>query len=409
MQHKNYQDMDIQELYTNSYRLVSQMTTDRKRYLYDQLPWETRMLCIRGARGVGKTTLLLQRIAEAFPAGSNQALYVSLDELWFNENRLIDLAEYHYTHGGTHLFLDEVHRYPQDSWAQEIKNIYDRYPGFHVVFTGSSVLKIDQSKADLSRRCLFFTMQGLSFREYLDFNGIARFEPTTLDQILGHHVNLAMAITSQVHVLQYFEEYLRHGYYPFYHELTQGYEMALRQMVVNVIEQDIPQAESVELNTINRIKRLLSLIAKTSPFTVNVSRIANTLECDRQTVHKLLRTMQRASLINMLFKGKSNMQQMVKPEKVYLENTNLMFALASDINIGNIRETFFSNQLFSAHELSFSGNGDFMIDNTYIIEVGGHRKSYEQIKDMPNSYLAADDIEIGNGNRIPLWLFGFSY
>ena len=271
MQHKNYQDMDIQELYTNSYRLVSQMTTDRKRYLYNQLPWETRMLCIRGARGVGKTTLLLQRIAEAFPAGSNQALYVSLDELWFNENRLIDLAEYHYTHGGTHLFLDEVHRYPQDSWAQEIKNIYDRYPGFHVVFTGSSVLKIDQSKADLSRRCLFFTMQGLSFREYLDFNGIARFEPTTLDQILGHHVNLAMAITSQVHVLQYFEEYLRHGYYPFYHELTQGYEMALRQMVVNVIEQDIPQAESVELNTINRIKRLLSLIAKTSPFTVNVS------------------------------------------------------------------------------------------------------------------------------------------
>ena len=367
------------------------------------------MLCIRGARGVGKTTLLLQRIAEAFSAGSNQALYVSLDELWFNENRLIDLAEYHYTHGGTHLFLDEVHRYPQDSWAQEIKNIYDRYPGFHVVFTGSSVLKIDQSKADLSRRCLFFTMQGLSFREYLDFNGIARFEPTTLDQILGHHVNLAMAITSQVHVLQYFEEYLRHGYYPFYHELTQGYEMALRQMVVNVIEQDIPQAESVELNTINRIKRLLSLIAKTSPFTVNVSRIANTLECDRQTVHKLLRTMQRASLINMLFKGKSNMQQMVKPEKVYLENTNLMFALASDINIGNIRETFFSNQLFSAHELSFSGNGDFMIDNTYIIEMGGHRKSYEQIKDMPNSYLAADDIEIGNGNRIPLWLFGFSY
>lgn len=409
MQHKNYQDMDIQELYTNSYRLVSQMTTERKRYLYDQLPWETRMLCIRGARGVGKTTLLLQRIAEAFPAGSNQALYVSLDELWFNENRLIDLAEYHYTHGGTHLFLDEVHRYPQDSWAQEIKNIYDRYPGFHVVFTGSSVLKIDQSKADLSRRCLFFTMQGLSFREYLDFNGIARFEPTTLDQILGHHVNLAMAITSKVHVLQYFEEYLRHGYYPFYHELTQGYEMALRQMVVNVIEQDIPQAESVELNTINRIKRLLSLIAKTSPFTVNVSRIANTLECDRQTVHKLLRTMQRASLINMLFKGKSNMQQMIKPEKVYLENTNLMFALASDINIGNIRETFFSNQLFSAHELSFSGNGDFMIDNTYIIEVGGHRKSYEQIKDMPNSYLAADDIEIGNGNRIPLWLFGFLY
>ena len=367
------------------------------------------MLCIRGARGVGKTTLLLQRIAEAFPAGSNQALYVSLDELWFNDNRLIDLADYHYIHGGTHLFLDEVHRYPQDSWAQEIKNIYDRYPGFHVVFTGSSILKIDQSQADLSRRCLFFTMQGLSFREYLDFAGIAQFQSVSLDQILANHVSFATGITRQVHVLQYFEEYLRHGYYPFYQELVQGYEMALRQMVVNVIEQDIPQADSIELSTINRIKRLISLIARTTPFTVNVSRIANTLECDRQTVHKLLRTMQRASLINMLFKGKNNMQQLVKPEKVYLENTNLIYSLSSDISIGNVRETFFSNQLFSSHELAFSGSGDFLVDNTHTIEVGGHRKSFEQIKDMPNSYLAVDDIEIGNGNRIPLWLFGFLY
>ena len=401
--------MDIQELYANSYRLVSQVSTEHQRYLYNQLPWDARMLCIRGARGVGKTTLLLQRIADAFAPGSSQALYVSLDELWFNDNHLIDLADYHYTHGGTHLFLDEVHRYPQDSWAQEIKNIYDRYPGFHVVFTGSSILKIDQSQADLSRRCLFFTMQGLSFREYLDFVGVAQFNPVTLDQILRDHVSLAAGITRQVHVLQYFEEYLRHGYYPFYKELGQGYEMALRQMVVNVIEQDIPQADSVEQSTINRIKRLISLIARTTPFTVNVSRIANTLECDRQTVHKLFRTMQRASLINMLFKGKYNMQQLVKPEKVYLENTNLIYALASDINIGNVRETFFSNQLFNAHELTFSGSGDFLVDNTHTIEVGGHRKSFEQIKDMPDSYLAVDDIEIGNGSRIPLWLFGLLY
>ena len=401
--------MDILELYTNSHRLVSQVSTKKKRYLYHQLPWDVRMLCIRGSRGVGKTTLLLQRMAETFPAGSNQALYVSLDELWFNENRLIDLAEYHYTHGGTHLFLDEVHRYPQESWAQEIKNIYDRYPGFHVVFTGSSILKIDQSQADLSRRCLFFTMQGLSFREYLEFYDIARFDPVTLDQVLSNHVQLAMQITRQVHVLQYFEDYLQHGYYPFYHEMADGYGMALRQMVVNTIEQDIPQAESVGTNTINRMKRLIALIARVTPFTVNVSRIADTLECDRQTVHKLLRTMQRASLINLLFKGHSNMQQLVKPEKIYLENTNLMYALAREINSGNIRETFFANQLFNAHELAFSGQGDFLIDNAHTIEVGGHRKSFSQIKDLPDSYLAIDDIEIGNGNRIPLWLFGFLY
>lgn len=401
--------MDIQDLYSNSNRLVSQVSTRTKRYLYYQLPWNARMLCIRGSRGVGKTTLLLQRMAEALPPGSNQALYVSLDELWFNENRLIDLADYHYAHGGTHLFLDEVHRYPKDSWAQEIKNIYDRYPGFHVVFTGSSVLKIDQSQADLSRRCLFFTMQGLSFREYLEFNGIAHLASVKLEQILANHVALAMEITRQVHVLQYFGDYLRHGYYPFYHELVEGYGMALRQMVANVIEQDIPQAESVEMNTINCMKRLIALIARVSPFTVNVSRIANTLECDRQTVYKLLRTMSRASLINMLYKGKNNMQQLVKPEKVYLENTNLMFALASEINTGNIRETFFANQLFNSHELTFSGSGDFLVDNSHTIEVGGHRKSFEQIKDMTDSYLAVDDIEIGNGNRIPLWLFGFLY
>ena len=186
--------------------------------------------------------------------------------------------------------------------------------------------------------------------------------------------------------------------------------MALRQMVVNVIEQDIPQADPVEQSTINRIKRLISLIARNTPFTVNVSRIANTLECDRQTVHKLLRTMQKASLINMLFKGKNNMQQLVKPEKVYLENTNLIYALSSEINIGNIRESFFANQLFNAHhELTFSGSGDFLVDNTHTMEIGGHRKSFEQIKDMSDSYLAVDDIEIGNGNRIPLWLFGFLY
>ena len=252
-------------------------------------------------------------------------------------------------------------------------------------------------------------MQGLSFREYLDFNGIASIEPVGLDEILNNHVSLAMGITRQVHVLQYFGDYLRHGYYPFYHELVDGYEMALRQMVVSVIEQDIPQAETVEQSTINRIKRLISIIARVTPFTVNVSRLAATLECDRQTVHKLLRTMQRASLINMLFKGRYNMQQLVKPEKVYLENTNLMYALASEINVGNLRETFFANQLLNAHELTFSGSGGFLIDNTHTIEVGGHRKSFEQIKDLENSYLAVDDIEIGNGSRIPLWIFGFIY
>ncbi len=400
--------MEINDLYTTSYRLVSQVSTKYKRSLYNHLPWDTRMICIKGARGVGKTTLLLQRIAEAFPQGDSRVLYTSLDDLWFTQNRLIDLAEYHYTHGGTHLFLDEVHRYPHDNWVQELKNIYDRYPGFSIVFTGSSVLEIDQSQADLSRRCLFFTMKGLSFREYLCFSHGCELNPVTLEQILGNHVQLALSITKQTHVLQYFNEYLRHGYYPFYHELQQGYEMALRQMVTNVVEQDIPHAQAIEPITNARIKRLVTLIASVTPFTVNVKRIAELLDCDRQMVHKLLHLAQRASLLNLLYKGRNNIQQLVKPEKVYLENTNLMFALSSNVEAGTVRETFFANQL-SEHELSFGGAGDFLIDNTHTVEVGGRRKNFNQIKDLSQSYLAIDDIEIGSGNRIPLWLFGFLY
>lgn len=401
--------MDIQELYQNSYRLVSQVSTTFKRSLYNQLPWDARMLCIRGERGVGKTTMLLQRIAEAFPEHDGKALYVSLDELWFSQNRLVELADYHYTHGGTHLFLDEVHRYPQQSWAQEMKNIYDRYPGFHVIFTGSSVLEIDQSHTDLSRRCLFYTLLGLSFREYLEFEHGHQFKNLSLDDILTRHVSAATSITSQVHVLKFFDEYLHHGYYPFYHEITEGYYMSLRQMAINVIEQDIPNAQSVEPITLNRIKRLITTIAHVSPFTVNVSRIATLLDCDRQMVHKLLEIACQASLINLIYKGKINVQQMVKPEKVYIENTNLMYALADNVESGTIRETFFANQLLSGHELTFSGDGDFLIDNKHTVEIGGRRKSFAQIKNVADSYLAVDDIEIGNGNRIPLWLFGFLY
>lgn len=401
--------MDIQELYANSYRLVSQTSTLYKRSLYNRLPWHARMLCIRGARGVGKTTMLLQRIAEAFPENNGKALYVSLDELWFAQNRLVDLADYHYTHGGTHLFLDEVHRYPQQSWAQEMKNIYDRYPGFHAVFTGSSVLEINQSQADLSRRCLFFTLPGLSFREYLELTSGYKLDAVTLEDVLSRHVTVAMDITRQVHVLQFFTDYLQHGYYPFYHELAEGYGMSLRQMVVNVIDQDIPHAQTIEPITLSRIKRLISLIARVSPFTVNISRIANLLDCDRQMVHRLLEISRQASLLNLLYKGRDNVQQLVKPEKAYLENTNLMYALADNVEVGTIRETFFANQLLAEHELSFSGDGDFLIDNAHTIEVGGYQKSFAQIKDITNSFLAVDDIEIGNGNRIPLWLFGFLY
>lgn len=401
--------MDIQDLYVNSLRLVSTVTMRHKRSLYHQLPWNVRMICVKGARGVGKTTMMLQRMAEEFAGHEDKALYVSLDDLWFAQNRLVDLAEYHYNHGGTHLFVDEVHRYPHSNWAQEMKNINDRYPGFHIVFTGSSVLDIDQSQADLSRRCLFYTLKGLSFREFLAFFHNIELEAVSLNEVLNNHIPIAMSITRQVRVFQYFAEYLNKGYYPFSQELGPGYGMALRQMVVNVVEQDIPHTQSVEPITLARIKRLISLIAGSTPFTVNVSRMAQLLGSDRQTVYRLLHIAQRASLLNLLYKGRDNVQQLVKPEKVYLENTNLMYALCNNVEVGTVRETFLANQLLEGHALAFGGEGDFLVDNEHTIEVGGRRKSFAQIKDVPGSYLAIDDVETGHGNRIPLWLFGFLY
>lgn len=400
--------MKIEELYENSANLVQSVPTAHVRYLMDQIEWNARIVGLMGARGVGKTTLLLQHLREVQHAGA-VALYVSLDDLWFTQHRLVDLARFHYTRGGTHLFIDEVHRYPYQNWIQEIKNIYDRYPGFRVVFTGSSLLHIDNSIADLSRRCLYYHLQGLSFREYLSFAAGVQLPTCTLVDIWTRHQALASEICSKVKVLKYFSDYLRMGYYPFYQEVRRGYGLALRQMAVNVLEQDVPTAQQVEFVTINRMKRLLVLISQMSPFTVNLTNLAQELGCDRSMALKLLSILQRADLIRLLYKGRSNVSQLVKPEKVYLDNSNLMYALTGEPDTGNIRETFFANQVGQAHELAYTGKGDFLIDGQYVVEVGGHRKSFGQIKDVPNSFLAVDDVEMGVGNRIPLWLFGFLY
>lgn len=206
--------MEIADIYINSTRLVNAVSLTYVRYLHDAIDWTSRMICVKGARGVGKTTLMLQRIKQSFP-GNEQAVYVSLDNLWFTEHRLIELVEYHLLHGGTHLFVDEVHRYPYNNWIQELKNIYDSYPGLRVVFTGSSLLQIDFSVADLSRRCVFYTLQGLSFREYLEFEGKGSFPVFTLEEILKGHLTAAADVVSQITVIPLFEEYLRQGYYPF--------------------------------------------------------------------------------------------------------------------------------------------------------------------------------------------------
>lgn len=400
--------MEIADIYINSTRLVNAVSLTYVRYLHDAIDWTSRMVCVKGARGVGKTTLMLQRIKQSFP-GNEQAVYVSLDNLWFTEHRLIELVEYHLLHGGTHLFVDEVHRYPYNNWIQELKNIYDSYPGLRVVFTGSSLLQIDFSVADLSRRCVFYTLQGLSFREYLEFEGKGSFPVFTLEEILKGHLTAAADVVSQITVIPLFEEYLRQGYYPFYKEAPVSYPLRLQQIITTVLENDLPAVEKVEYVSIKKMKRLLMILSQMVPFTPNMTKIAESIEATRQSVIRMFQVLERAALLIMLYSGKNNMQQLAKPEKVYLDNTNLMYALSSSADIGNIRETFFANQLKQNHQIAFSGQGDFRINDVYTFEVGGKNKTFEQINDVPNSYLAIDGIEYGTGNRIPLWLFGFLY
>lgn len=400
--------MEIADIYINSTRLVNAVSLTYVRYLHDAIDWTSRMICVKGARGVGKTTLMLQRIKQSFP-GNEQAVYVSLDNLWFTEHRLIELVEYHLLHGGTHLFVDEVHRYPYNNWIQELKNIYDTYPGLRVVFTGSSLLQIDFSVADLSRRCVFYTLQGLSFREYLEFEGKGSFPVFTLEEILKGHLTAAADVVSQITVIPLFEEYLRQGYYPFYKEAPVSYPLRLQQIITTVLENDLPAVEKVEYVSIKKMKRLLMILSQMVRFTPNMTKIAESIEATRQSVIRMFQVLERAALLIMLYSGKNNMQQLAKPEKVYLDNTNLMYALSSSADIGNIRETFFANQLKQNHQIAFSGQGDFRINDVYTFEVGGKNKTFEQIKDVPNSYLAIDGMEYGTGNRIPLWLFGFLY
>lgn len=397
--------MEIEDLYINSDRLVASISMQHKRYLYGEINWDNRMICIKGARGVGKTTMLKQYLREHYMA-DHTALYVSLDDFWFTNHHLIDVAEYHYLHGGKVLFLDEVHHYPFATWSMELKNIYDRYPEMKVVFTGSSMLQMDNSLADLSRRCVFYEMYGMSFREYLEFNGIINIPKVSLDDLLKNYLAIGMEITSEIKVLSHFLNYLHYGYYPFYTEVTTSYEKILQQIATNIIEVDLPAVEKIEYSTVVKLKRLFALISQMVPFSVNLTELSKVIETPRQSINKMLVLLQKAALVNLLYNGKNTMGQLTKPEKVYLENPNLMYALTPRADIGNIRETFFANHLMRSHEVTFSGNGDFLIDSRYTFEVGGKNKKFDQIKDVPNSFLAIDDIETGYGYKIPLWMFG---
>lgn len=397
---------DYQQLESLFLAKIRKVDTKVVRYLYEKINWDARLIGIKGARGVGKTTLLLQRIKLAYKKMDN-VFYVSLDNLWFQSHSLPELVDWLYQHGIRNLFLDEVHKYPD--WAIVIKNLYDTYDDLRIVYTGSSMLEIDHSRVDLSRRQTLYTLQGLSFREYLVISNVKEVPPMGLMQLFEEHQRVAMDVSRDIPVAKYFEEYLRNGYYPFFKEAGNDYMSRLNETAVLVMETDMPAVESISYTTIKKTKQLLMLIAGNVPLVPNISKLSAQLETTRDSCLKMLYTLDKAGLLLLLTRNIKDYKHLVSPEKIFLGNTNLMYALGSRINEGTLRETFFLNQLSLNHDVYAPSQGDFLVDNKYLFEVGGKNKTFEQIKDMQDSFLAVDDTEVGSRNRIPLWMFGLLY
>jgi len=386
---------------------IASTNMDFIRNLEAQINWKARLICIRGARGTGKTTLLLQHIKKTFK-NLEKVIYVSLDNLYFSDHSLLDFVDSFAKHGGRFLFLDEVHKYPD--WSRTIKNIYDDYPELHVAFTGSSLLEILNARSDLSRRALVYNLQGLSFREYLKLTADADFPILTLDEILKKNEKLSADIVSKIKPFEFFDDYLKFGYYPYFLEGIDDYYTRLNETVNMILEVELPLLRKVEVAYIGKIKKLLSAIGKSAPFIPNTTELSSRIQIARQTLLQYFQYLEESKLIFQVFKKSRGLGNLEKPDKIFLENTNLMYLLGDiETNEGNVRETFAFNQLSHSHEVLFSEKSDFFVDKKFTFEIGGKNKKRKQIQDIPNSYILADDIEFGTDRRIPLWLLGFLY
>jgi len=398
----------MEALFKTFYQLLSRTESSFVRYLYPKIRWQNRLIGITGARGTGKTTMLLQHIKKSFSDASNEVLYVSLDNIWFSGNRLFDLAGDFDKIGGKYLFIDEVHKY--NNWSQEIKNIYDSFPDMKVVFTGSSMLEIYKGNADLSRRAIHYTLNGMSFREFLLLEKKIEFPVITLNDLIDNHLIYASKVNEKIKPLPLFQRYLREGYYPYYREDNEIYGERLLHTVNVILDTDLPAIENIEMHTIKKIKQLLFVIAQRVPFSPNIKDLASILGVSRKSLLNYLTFLEKAHLLNLLPQEVSGFRTLTKPEKIYLNNTNLAYALESEKpDVGNLRETFFYNQLKTVSEVTSAHKADFTINGKYTFEVGGKNKGHEQITGLDNAYLALDNLEYGFGNKIPLWLFGMLY
>lgn len=394
-------------------RLLANTSMDVVRDQMGQIHWNAQIISIMGPKGVGKSTLLRQYIKKNYPIGDRRALYCSADSVDFSTRSLVELAEEFFINGGELLVVDEIHKYKAGTsdWSKEVKEIYELFPKLKMIVSGSSLLKLKEGDADLYRRAIKYTMPGLSFREALRFYHGLEFPKWTLEDILSHPLDLWDMVASKCKPIAYFKEYLEKGYYPFLLEGEDDYFIRIEQVINYIIETELPQICKVDVANIRKVQALIKLIAEEVPFELNANKLAGSLEIGRDTVVEYLKYLGDAKVLNLLYSDKKKMGKLAKPDKVYMENPNILYALAPDkADIGTVRESFAVNSLSESHLVEYGKiQGDFKVDSRYTFEIGGRSKDFSQIAGVPDSYIFADDWDIPDGAKLPLWMLGFLY
>ncbi len=400
-------EIEYGELNVRFLNKLKNLKISHERITIRPIDWHDRMICLLGARGCGKTTLLLSYIKNHLPLNGT-VLYVSMDDLFFSTHNLLSFAEDFVAKGGKYLFLDEVHKYP--NWSLELKNIYDTLPELKVVLTGSSILEIHKGEADLSRRVVKYDLAGLSFREFFVLETGLTLAPLTLEDILYKHSEISLYISEHSKPLALFADYLKFGYYPFFLENKRTYHEKLANTVNLTLETDLPAVHPIEFANTIKLKKLLWFLCTTGPYKPDIVKLSGQIEVSRNTMLHFLTYLKEAGLVHLLRDADKGESIFTKPEKVYLHNTNLAYALgANTADTGMLREVFFLNQVSSLYPVHHAKVGDFKVAGKYLFEIGGKNKTFDQIKHEENSFLAVDGIEHGFKNRIPLWMFGLLY
>jgi predicted AAA+ superfamily ATPase len=398
----------IEKLYLTEKQLLQNLTIDFHRYLYDSIDFSSQMVAIIGARGVGKTTLLLQKLQtlkNAYP--SSHSLYFSFDLPFVSTIDLFEFAGEFRKRGGRYLLLDEIHKYPK--FATHLKAIYDVYPDIKVLFTGSCATSILNAQADLSRRVVLHNLYGLSYREFLEIKTKEKFENYKLEDILDNHLSIVDTLVEKFKPLEHWNEYLEYGYYPFYFKDKAHFSGLLYNTINLTIEIDLVNLGLIKAESIDKLKKIMTIICQSEPFSLNITKVAGLCELSRNSVYHYLTHLHKGELLNIVHSSKKGLAKLAKPDKVYLNNSNQLYAMCTEHKIGTIRETFFANQVGNIYPIHSSDRGDFIVDSKYTFEVGGKNKSFKQIKDIDNSFVVIDDDISINEKKIPLWLFGFLY